>query len=593
MAKLPGPAEVGIGVPSSPGSVVQQAALEPGKSPFGFERYGPVEIAERACGVARGAQAATVEPGSGVARVVGDDAGEGTLGLRIAAEFRQRETEVEAVAGASRLDAQRGLEVECRTGGIARAQPECPAPFQHRPRPGGKVDGAVPVDRGLSPPPQRLECLGPAAEPARLGRVCGDGTIEGIARGGRVVELEQRMAEIDGHQGSLLRREVLPERIGAEAHGALRRLARVPAERQGRGPLRHHLPGKAEGGEHEAHHPPKTRLTHNVHALSLPDESPLPQGADARLLDAHRRRAQGCAAMRALIQSLPDNLRGALWMLLSVTGATGMTIMVRELSPTMHSAMIAFLRSFVGLVFLLPLFTRRDALARLAMKRPGLHLARGVLIALALNTGFYAIWKLPVATATILFFLAPVFSTMLAPLMVGEAVGWRRWSAVGIGLAGALLVLRPDLGGLDLASGAAVASSALFAVSLLIGKIASRDDGSDAVFVSSTLLTVALTLPLALPFWSLPDEGWVWLALLALATASSLRGYADIRAFAIGEASFVGPISFLRLPAVALAGWWLYAERLDALTLAGGAVIAGSTLMIMLREGRARGSATV
>ena len=296
--------------------------------------------------------------------------------------------------------------------------------------------------------------------------------------------------------------------------------------------------------------------------------------------------------MHAAVLSLPDNLRGALWMLVSVAGATGMTVMVRELTPEMHSAMIVFLRSLVGLLFVLPLLLRRDAVRKLRVARPGLHLLRGVLTALALNTGFYALWKLPVATATILFFLAPVFSTMLAPLMVGEKVGPTRWTAVGVGFLGALIVLRPDLGGFDLASLAAIASSLCFALVLLLGKLASRTDGADAVFFWTVILSGLLTLPMALPVWHLPTALWVWVALLALSASSSLRGYADIRAYAIGEASFVGPVSYLRLPAVALAGWWLYAERLDAATLLGGAIIAASTLVIMLRERRKGGAAS-
>ena len=296
--------------------------------------------------------------------------------------------------------------------------------------------------------------------------------------------------------------------------------------------------------------------------------------------------------MRLQIQSLSDNLRGALWMLLSVAGATGMTVLVRDLSPTLHSAMIVFLRSAVGLLFVLPLLARKGGGARLRVRRPWLHLLRGVLIAMALNTGFYAIWQLPVATATILFFLAPVFSTMLAPLMVGEKVGPTRWSAVGIGFLGALIVLRPDLGHIELGSLSAVASSLMFALVLLLGKIASREDGADTVFFWSIVLPVVLTLPMALPVWSMPDRWLTWVALVALAAASSVRGYADIRAFAVGEASFVGPVSYLRLPAIGFAGWWLYGETLDAMTLLGGGIIAGSTLVIMLRERRRGRGAT-
>lgn len=278
------------------------------------------------------------------------------------------------------------------------------------------------------------------------------------------------------------------------------------------------------------------------------------------------------------------NIRGALWMLVSVLGATAMTVFVRLLSPELHTAMIAFLRSVLGLVLLAPLFLGRTPPPLGRLKRPGLHLVRGALIAVAINLGFYSVWRLPVATATILFFLAPVFSTMLAPLLVGEKVGPRRWAAVAAGFAGALIVLRP--GAVEIGPGAlaAVTSSACFAVALLLGKTASRADGPDAVFASSAILAAVFTLPFALVEWRVPGEPALWAMLVALTLASSLRGYADIRSMNAGEASFVAPVSYLRLPAVALAGWWLFDEGVDGWTWLGGGVIAGAALFIALRE---------
>jgi drug/metabolite transporter (DMT)-like permease len=284
------------------------------------------------------------------------------------------------------------------------------------------------------------------------------------------------------------------------------------------------------------------------------------------------------------------NLRGALWMLVSVLGATGMTVFVRLLSPDLHTAMIAFLRSVLGLALLAPLFVGRTPPPLSRLNRPGLHLIRGALIALALNLGFFAVWRLPVATATILFFLAPVFSTMLAPFLIGEKVGPRRWAAVAAGFAGALIVLRPGALEIGVGAAAAVASSACFAVALLLGKTASRADGPDAVFASSAILAALFTLPLALPHWRLPGDPALWALLIALTLASSLRGYADIRAMNAGEASFIAPVSYLRLPTVAAAGWWLFDEAVDGWTWLGGAVIAGAALFIALRERAVRPS---
>ena len=294
----------------------------------------------------------------------------------------------------------------------------------------------------------------------------------------------------------------------------------------------------------------------------------------------------------AATPALSANLVGALWMLVSVAGATGMMVLVRALADDLASPMIVFLRSAVALIFLAPLLRPRagDAPAPARLRRPGLHLARGLLVAVALNAGFYALTRIPLATATILFFLAPVFSTALAPALLGERVGPRRWAAVAVALGGSVLVLRPGVGAFEPAMLGAVLSSACFAVALLLGKIATREDGAGAVFASTALISAALTLPPALFVWTLPGGAAAWLAVLALAAASSVRAYADIRSFAAGDASFVAPISYLRLPAVGVAAWLLYDEAPDALSLAGGAVIIAATLYIMLRDRRAAGA---
>lgn len=284
------------------------------------------------------------------------------------------------------------------------------------------------------------------------------------------------------------------------------------------------------------------------------------------------------------------NAAGALWMLVAVVAATGMTVSVREASAALAAPMIAFLRSGLGLFALAPFLLRRDALARLRIARPRLHLLRAVAITAALNCGFYSVATLPLATATILFFLAPVFATALAPLVVGERVGPRRWGAVILGFLGALVVLRPGVGAVEPGMLTAVASSLCYAVSLLLAKVAGGTDGPDAVFVSMTLLVAVFTLPPALAVWELPGAAdlALWGTVAAVAAFSALRGYADIRSYVAGEAAVVAPVSYLRLPVVALAGWALFDERVDGWTWAGGAIICGSTLYIVLREAALR-----
>lgn len=285
-----------------------------------------------------------------------------------------------------------------------------------------------------------------------------------------------------------------------------------------------------------------------------------------------------------------DNRRGMLWMLVSVMGATGMTLCVRYLTPDLHTAMLAFLRAILGLAVLLPFALPGKQRSGLRFTAWHWHLARGVCFAIALNLGFYALWQLPLAQATVLMFLAPVFVTVLAGPVLGERVGPRRWAAVAAGFLGTLILLRPGGGPgadvLDWGAVAAVVSSLVFALALLIGKMLAPRDGTSSVFVSSTLLVAVFTLPPALFVWQIPVNAWQWALIIALAATSSLRSYADIRAYAAGEAGFLAPFSYLRLILVGLAGYLLFGEVLDGATWLGGAIIVGATLYIAWREAR-------
>lgn len=279
---------------------------------------------------------------------------------------------------------------------------------------------------------------------------------------------------------------------------------------------------------------------------------------------------------------LSGNASGALWMLASVLGATAMTLAVRVLAPEIHTAMLAFLRSALGLVVLPPILWRvRASGAPLRFPAPGLHLLRGGLLGVALNSGFYAIWQLPLATATLLFFLAPVFATAMAVVLRGERVGAARLAAIAAGLGGATIVLRPDVG-LDPAMLWAMVSSLAFAATLILGRVLSDRGGTDSVFVSSSLVAVLATLPLALWHWGWPDQAWLWAGLALLVAGSSLRSYADIRAYAVGEAGFLAPFSYLRLVTVGACGYWLFDERIDGATLIGGAIIVAATLALAM-----------
>ncbi len=293
---------------------------------------------------------------------------------------------------------------------------------------------------------------------------------------------------------------------------------------------------------------------------------------------------------RAAGSSDSDNRAGAMWMIASCIAATAMSVAVRLLSDTMPSVQLAFLRSSFGIFLLAPVFLRaavRHEKMPVRFTRPWLHLIRGLLFAMATTSGFYALAHLPLATATTLFFLAPVFATVFAALFAGEAVGRRRWSAVAAAFGGALIILRPGIVPLDLTMVIAVGSSLVFALALLITRPVSEADGAASIMLSSAVVSsLALVIP-ALGVWvPVPVAAWGLVAVVVL--ASSGRMIADVRSYSLADAGFLAPFAFLRLLFIAAAGWIIFREGIDGPTLAGASVIVGSSVFIAWREARLR-----
>lgn len=282
-----------------------------------------------------------------------------------------------------------------------------------------------------------------------------------------------------------------------------------------------------------------------------------------------------------------DNLRAVWWILLSVLGSSAMAIAVRDISTQMDSRTIVFLRSVIasGVILLALVFFARLR-AQLRFSQPLRHLLRGSLIAASTHFGFYAIANLPMATVTVLFFLAPIWATLLAVIIHKEKVGPRRIVAIIIGFSGAMVILRPGIASFEPAMLAALVSSMLFALALSMSRGLAREDGAISAYFSSVLITAVISLPFAWPVMALPTDMRGSIALAIIVFTGALRGYADIEAYRHGEAGLLAPVTYLRLVIVATAAYFLYDEVPDIYTFVGAAIVISATLYIALREAR-------
>lgn len=292
--------------------------------------------------------------------------------------------------------------------------------------------------------------------------------------------------------------------------------------------------------------------------------------------------------MALISRPLSPNLRGAAWMFVSALCFTVMAATLKLLAERGFSeSQMVFARCAAGFAMLLP-FALRAGASAWAVKRPWPVFLRCVYSTLGFFAGFYAFAHLPLAQAQALSFSRVLFITIFAVWILGERVAWRRWTAVGIGFAGVVIMVRPDAGAVDFATGMAVLSSLLFALAIVTVKDLTRDHSTMTLVLITNAFTTIAGLPFAFFGWAEPNlEEWIILAVLGVSGVGAQSAY--VRALSHGEASLVGLVDYVRLPLAALLGWALFSEAPSLYTLLGAAVIIAATLYITLREAKLKG----
>ncbi len=277
-------------------------------------------------------------------------------------------------------------------------------------------------------------------------------------------------------------------------------------------------------------------------------------------------------------------MRAALLMFASTVFFAFMVLAIRLASEQLHSFEVAFFRSFFGMLAALPLL-HRHGIGLLKTQQLPRYIVRCILGTAAMFCGFWAIANLPLAHAVSLSYSSPLFVTIAAALWLGEQVRARRWSAVVAGFIGVLVIVRPGTEGFSWGSMVAVTAAVISAVVAIQIKQLTRTEPADRVVLWTTILWVPMSFLPALAVWEWP-QGMTWLWVVAAGVLGTAGHMFWTRALKLGDVSALSPISFLQLPIVALLGWLLFAETLDAWTVAGAAIILAANGYIAHREAK-------
>lgn len=260
---------------------------------------------------------------------------------------------------------------------------------------------------------------------------------------------------------------------------------------------------------------------------------------------------------------------------------------LKEVSQRLDLWQVVFLRSAFLTLFILPAAMARGGIAT---QRPAAHFGRAVIGLGGFMCMLYAIAHAPLADVTALTFTKQLFMVPLAIVLLGEAVGWRRWGAVLVGFLGVLVMVRPGDAAFDWALLAALGNGLLTAyVAIVLKQLARTERPETMVFYFGFFSTLLVAVPAGLN-WSWPDAG-DWAIIVAASLFGTFGQSFTVRGWAAGDASVMAPMGYVYLIHVALLGFFIFGEIPTLWTFLGSAVIIAATLYIALRESRARAPA--
>lgn len=307
--------------------------------------------------------------------------------------------------------------------------------------------------------------------------------------------------------------------------------------------------------------------------------------AAAAIAPAAELRPQDAAPSLSIAAALPPErvLGGAFLALIGNLIFSSSDAIVKLLTARYTVFEIIVFQASFALIPILVMTMRTGGLTRLRVNRPKLVVFRGLLGGIGTIFGFLSFSQLPLAETYSIAFCAPLLVTILSLPLLGERVGLHRWIAVGIGLAGILVMARPGFHQLHFGHFGAFLSAVTNAcVIILMRRLARQEHHSVIVFA-----VIAGLIIVNLPGMLLTFRAPGLLDIAMFAATGILMGSAQffiVKALSLAPAAVVAPMQYSQMIWALIYGALLFGSHVDPFVLAGAAIIIGSGLYIMRRE---------
>ncbi len=278
------------------------------------------------------------------------------------------------------------------------------------------------------------------------------------------------------------------------------------------------------------------------------------------------------------MQKTQSKPKAALWMSGWLTLMLVMTIAGRQATHELNVFQLMELRSVLGFLLLYPVIHMNGGLAIVKTTRLAQHVARNLIHYGAQLGWFFALTLIPIGQVVAIEFTMPIWTAILATSFLGERMTVWKVGAIMLGLIGVLIIVRPAAGQINPGQLIALAAAVGFGISIALVKFLTRTENTlSIVFWMLVAQSAAGFLP-TLFVWVWPSaSAWGWIAMIAV--CGTFSHFCLARAMLYADATIVIPMDFLRVPLTATAGWLLYSERLDLMTVLGAALILSGNLL--------------
>ena len=287
---------------------------------------------------------------------------------------------------------------------------------------------------------------------------------------------------------------------------------------------------------------------------------------------------------------MSDNARAAGFLLISSGFFTLMELLAKQLIAyeDLSPIQVLWVRSIVT-ILVLPIILRTSPFRLARTRHFGKQAVRSLCLVVAGLAFFFSLYEVPLADAVTIVFVSPLFVTAIAALILKEMVGVRRWSACAVGFVGALLIIQPGLEGRHWMYFLPLIDAALSAVYVILTRMVGRDDSwGTSLFYS--VAAMALLGTFALPWvWVWPNQDQ-WLLLLGISAIGIVAHQFHIRAFSLGEASLLAPLSYIHIIFTTVAAFLVFGTLPDEIAMIGVVMIVGAGLYVLHREHMVRRS---